>query len=69
MTVETPRFLCPNCVAEYRVVRVTADPTLADREIACRSCGVPLKGREGSLVLKYFMVNRSPVQALRRRYG
>jgi predicted Zn finger-like uncharacterized protein len=52
--LEPARFMCPNCNAEYRIVRVTADPTVADREIRCRSCGGPLQGREGNLVLKYF---------------
>jgi hypothetical protein len=62
------RFNCPNCDAEYRVVRVTADPAL-DREITCRSCGGPLQGREGGFFMKYFMVNRPNMQALRRRRG
>ena len=54
--LEPARFMCPNCSAEYRIVRVTADPTVADREITCRSCGGPLQGREGNSVLKYFFV-------------
>jgi predicted Zn finger-like uncharacterized protein len=66
---EAPRFICPHCAAEYRVVRVMADPALADREITCRNCGGPLQGREGAFVLKYFMVNRPGLQAPRRRHG
>jgi hypothetical protein len=67
--MEAPHFTCPNCAAEYRVVRVTADPSLPDREITCRRCGAPLHGREGGFVLKYFKVNRPGVQvaAWRRR--
>jgi hypothetical protein len=64
-----PLFCCPNCQAKYRVVKVPADPALADREITCRACGAPLQGREGGLVLKYFMVDRPDVQALRQRQG
>jgi transcription elongation factor Elf1 len=67
--LETAQFTCPTCNAEYRVVRVTADPALADREITCRSCGAPLQGREGGFVLKYFLVNRPRVHALRRRHA
>lgn len=59
-TLDTSRFTCPHCQAKYRVVRVTANPALADREITCRSCGGPLQGREGNLALKYFMVHRAP---------
>jgi transcription elongation factor Elf1 len=67
--LEPSPFTCPNCAAEYRVVRVTVDPALPDREITCRSCGALLQGREGGFVLKYFMVSRPEAQALRRRRG
>jgi predicted nucleic acid-binding Zn ribbon protein len=54
----TTRFNCPNCGAPYKVVRVEADPLTADHEITCLSCDAPLRGREGGLVLKYFLVGR-----------
>jgi predicted RNA-binding Zn-ribbon protein involved in translation (DUF1610 family) len=57
------QFNCPNCGAQYKVVRVEADPLTADREITCRSCGAPLQGREGGLVLKYFLVGHPRLQA------
>ena len=56
MTDQT--FKCPNCSAEYRVVRVEAD-LAKDREITCRKCGGPLVGREGKFILKYFLLRRS----------
>ncbi len=60
------RFDCPNCGAIYRVIRAEAGPETMDREISCRSCGGPLRGREGRFVLKYFLVERPRVQALGR---
>jgi hypothetical protein len=51
-------FHCPNCYALYKVVKVEAGPETPDAEIACRNCGGPLTGREGNLVLKYFLVQR-----------
>jgi hypothetical protein len=35
------RFNCLNCNAQYKVVRVEADPLTADREITYRKCGAP----------------------------
>ena len=51
-------FKCPTCTAEYQLVRVETDKISMDRELACISCGGPLNGREGGLVLKYFYVDR-----------
>lgn len=62
-------FVCPNCGAVYQVIRGEAGPETMDRGIACRSCGGPLLSREGGFVLKYFLVERSRVQALGRRSG
>jgi len=50
-------FKCPNCGALYEVVRVEAAPA-NDREITCRACGGRLPGREGALILKYFLIAR-----------
>jgi hypothetical protein len=49
-------FACPNCNALYQVIKVEAGPETTDQEIACRSCGGPLAGREGKFVLKYFLL-------------
>lgn len=62
-------FNCPNCGAVYRVIQAEAGPESKDREITCRSCGGPLHGREGSFVLKYFLVERPRIQVLGRRSG
>lgn len=53
----SPLFTCPNCGALYEVVQVEAAPA-NDREITCRVCGGPLRGREGEFILKYFLVAR-----------
>jgi hypothetical protein len=52
-------FTCPNCKALYEVVKVEAGPETADREITCQVCGSPLVGREGKLVLKYFLLREA----------
>jgi predicted Zn finger-like uncharacterized protein len=52
----TTRMNCPHCGAAYRVVQIEAqsDPV----EIACKSCGGPLDGRNGRFLLKYFLVDK-----------
>ena len=51
-------FNCPTCGVEYKIVRVPvdSDSIIADRELTCRKCDGPLRGREGRFVLKYFLV-------------
>jgi predicted RNA-binding Zn-ribbon protein involved in translation (DUF1610 family) len=63
----TTYFNCPNCGALYHLIKVESGPETVDQEISCRSCGGPLQGREGGLVLKYLLINRTGVQALHRR--
>jgi len=60
-------FECPNCAAKYELVQVQAPqgPT-TDREITCLSCGGPLHGRDGSFLLKYFLVERPKRRAAGR---
>jgi predicted RNA-binding Zn-ribbon protein involved in translation (DUF1610 family) len=52
----THAFRCPNCEAEYKVVRVEAPP-MHEKQLACLSCGGPLRNREGKFALKYFRVS------------
>jgi hypothetical protein len=66
---DVSRFECPNCGAKYKLVRVEADPKIINRQITCRSCGAPFHGREGTLALKYFMVDRPRVRAPANRFG
>jgi predicted Zn finger-like uncharacterized protein len=54
----TVAFNCPNCGAEYVVVRIEEPPRPTDREVTCLSCGGPLHGREGRFLLKYFLTER-----------
>jgi hypothetical protein len=51
-------FHCPHCKALYQLVKVEAGPATRDGEIACRACGGPLPGREGTFVLKYFLLRK-----------
>jgi hypothetical protein len=52
-------FNCPNCEAKYKVVLAEAPPgPTTDREITCLNCGGPLPGRQGSFLLKYFLISR-----------
>jgi len=62
------RFRCPNCEAEYKVVRVEAAPTY-DQPLLCLGCGGPLHNREGKFALKYFRTNgpRQKVMSSRKR--
>jgi predicted RNA-binding Zn-ribbon protein involved in translation (DUF1610 family) len=57
VTEATP-FDCPNCGAQYKLVRVETNETLPDQQLTCRKCRGPLHGREGRFVLKYFLVDR-----------
>ena len=52
-------FHCPNCNALYQVVKQEAGPETVDRELICRSCGVPFPGHEGKFILKYFLRRKS----------
>ena len=61
VTEVTP-FACPNCGAQYKLVRVETNEILPDRQLTCRRCGGPLR-REGKFILKYFLVDR-PVEGL-----
>jgi len=58
-------FVCPNCAAQYKLVRVEATSSTPYREVICLSCGAPLAAREGAYVLKYFLVQQ-PSQRQRR---
>lgn len=57
-------FHCPNCGAEYKVVKVEAPPVMDEPQLTCLSCGGPLNARDGRFVLKYFFTDRSGKAAL-----
>ena len=48
VTEATP-FDCPNCGAQYKLVRVETNETLPDKQLACRKCGVRFKGARAGL--------------------
>jgi hypothetical protein len=66
MTEETA-FACPTCGADYKVVRVEARITGDEGQLVCRSCGGPLRAREGRFALTYFRVGGSRRYPLRPR--
>jgi hypothetical protein len=57
---------CPHCGAKYEVVRVEAANLMEHGEVTCLSCGGPLPAREGTFLMKYFLVDR-PSQRQRQR--
>jgi hypothetical protein len=57
---DAARFVCRNCAAEYRVVRVEAPPSPIEL-IACLTCDAPLSPRDGVFLLKYFRVKRGTI--------
>ena len=55
-----PVFSCPSCGAKYHLIKIEAPiAVVPDCEVACRSCGGPLNGRDGDFFLKYFLIERS----------
>ena len=61
-------FACPNCGAQYEIVRVEKDTVVAGEQVTCRRCGGPLSGRDGRFILKYFLVDhRGALPKVRRR--
>jgi transcription elongation factor Elf1 len=49
---------CPHCGAKYDVVRIEVATPSEYGELTCLNCGGPLPAREGSFVMKYFLVDR-----------
>jgi len=60
---EATKFNCPNCEAEYKLVRVEAPPT-HDLQLVCLRCGGPLRNREGKFALKYFRTKGAKPRSL-----
>jgi hypothetical protein len=54
-----PFFKCPHCSALYHIIKVEAGPESDDRQITCRTCGGPLRAREGEFVFKYFLLRHA----------
>jgi hypothetical protein len=60
-------FNCPKCSARYKIVRVERDEVWPDEQIACLSCDAPFNGREGRLILKYFLLDSPRLRAQKKR--
>ncbi len=58
----TSRFDCPKCGTPYTLLRVEADESSEDSELACTVCGAPLLARDEQFVLKYFLMRRNGVR-------
>lgn len=61
------RFSCPQCGAQYRVVRVEAPEITDVEEVACISCEAAFVARDGRFALKYFLVEPGEPQPRRNR--
>jgi hypothetical protein len=51
----------------FIMVKVEAGAETIDREIEYHSCGAPLLGREGRLVVKYFLLRHADRTQQRRK--
>jgi len=53
-------FECPDCGAQYKVVRQEAADNRGNYpQVKCSTCGRPLDPGDGKSVLKYFRVKKS----------
>jgi len=57
--VGSVNFTCPWCTALYQVIKTEAQPNRIDPPVACGVCGGQLPGRDGKLVLKYFLLRKA----------
>jgi len=49
-------FICPLCEAEFKVVRLEAASNGPDFAVFCPACETEFPTRDGSNILKYFLV-------------
>ena len=64
MNPDRPKdFVCPQCQARYKVVRMTVEPGASHGTLQCKVCRQPLASTEGDNILKYFFVSRPRAQA------
>jgi predicted Zn finger-like uncharacterized protein len=60
-------FTCPQCGAEYKVVRMSPQSVLAAQTVKCLHCPAEFMARNGDLILKYFLLKRPARQAQIRK--
>jgi hypothetical protein len=58
-------FLCSECGAAYKVVRLDPPHDATNRSVHCRCCGAALASHDGARALKYFLVATPKFKALR----
>jgi predicted RNA-binding Zn-ribbon protein involved in translation (DUF1610 family) len=51
-------FTCPNCGAEYKLVRMPAAADSHDPPLHCKNCNQEFASTDGATILKYFLVGR-----------
>lgn len=51
-------FNCPCCGADYHLIKVVAGPERTGRDVRCVKCSTSFNSREGSYILKYFLLGR-----------
>jgi predicted Zn finger-like uncharacterized protein len=63
MTTDLPAdFVCPECQARYKQVRVRSQSRPPATTVQCLVCGHQLAAADSEDILKYFLVNRSRVR-------
>ena len=58
-------FICPECGADYKVVRVKAETDPPHRLIHCKVCKRSLAPTDREYILKYFLINRKQAEKQR----
>jgi hypothetical protein len=59
MTSETvSNFTCPQCSAQYKLVRVPKGDETEERRLTCLHCTEPLEPARAGFVLKYILTRR-----------
>ena len=51
-------FICSQCGAHYKVVRVKTETQSLEHLLHCKVCKQPLAATDGENILKYFLISR-----------
>jgi len=62
-----PFFNCPKCKALYHVVKVARWRKIVEGNVRCHLCGEPFPAREGTYMLKYFLLPTTAVTRTEHR--
>jgi hypothetical protein len=64
---EPVAFNCPSCEAEYKIITIEAPSDTPRSKIGCLRCDALFPSGEGSVVLKYILVE--PLSGKARRHS